>query len=351
MWLRSIGYRLGQVRQQLGFVASLSEADHQEVAGILLSAAAQSLFRTMSPADQQHSLRVCRGLQARGCTDKDMLAAALLHDIGKSQGRVPFWTRPTIVIGKKLAPNLLSRLVLSPQSVGAGEDEVWGGDACVAHVPLSTDSGNPGMRDNPTTPTGRTNPRYRIPHGAERNSSMVGAIPCDRPARIGDRPAHMDDRPETANDRPTHADGHPARVGGRLAQIGDRSARADGRPETANDRPTRAGDRPETANDRPAHVGDRPETAGDRPTCADGSPETANGRPAGGRGHSTLTHDHPTPPIPKWRQSLSNAWYHADIGAQLASAAGLSDRAVLYIRTHHQPDGPAAALYEVDEVS
>jgi len=74
----------------------------------------------------------------------------------------------------------------------------------------------------------------------------------------------------------------------------------------------------------------------------------ANGRPAGGRGNSILTYDHP---IPKWRQSLSNAWYHADIGAQLAAAAGLSDRAVLYIHTHHQPDGPAAALHEVDEVS
>src|SRR5579859_906358 len=116
MWLRSIAYRLGQVRQQLGFVAPLSETDHNEVAAILPSAAAQSLFRAMSSADQQHSLRVCRGLQARGCTDKDMLAAALLHDVGKSQGRVPFWTRPAIVIGKKLAPNLLSRLVLSPEN-------------------------------------------------------------------------------------------------------------------------------------------------------------------------------------------------------------------------------------------
>ena len=55
--------------------------------------------------------------------------------------------------------------------------------------------------------------------------------------------------------------------------------------------------------------------------------------------------------IPKWQRSLSYAWWHADVGADLAAAAGLSERAVLYIRTHHQPHGPAAALHAVDEVS
>ena len=112
MWLRSIAYRLRQVRQQLGFVTPLTGEDYKEVARVLPSSAALSLFCTMSPADQQHALRVCRGLQAHGCTNEDMLAAALLHDVGKAQGRVPFWTRPAIVLGKKLAPQLLSRLVL-----------------------------------------------------------------------------------------------------------------------------------------------------------------------------------------------------------------------------------------------
>jgi hypothetical protein len=55
--------------------------------------------------------------------------------------------------------------------------------------------------------------------------------------------------------------------------------------------------------------------------------------------------------LPRWRCELSYAWWHAEVGAELAAAAGLSERAVLYIRTHHQSTGPAAVLHLVDEVS
>lgn len=174
-WLGVIAYRLQQVYQQLGFVAPLTGEDCIEVEQ-WLPASALPLFRQMSVADQQHSLRVCRSLQARGCVERDMLAAALLHDVGKAQGRVPFWTRPVIVIGKLLAPAILAKLAVEPQ--------------------------------------------------------------CDDMQKI-----------------------------------------------------------------------------------------------------------------PNWRCKLSYAWWHAEVGADLAAAAGLSERAVLYIRTHHQSTGPAAELYLVDEVS
>src|SRR5947207_4490533 len=111
MWLHTVVYRLWQVRQQLGFVAPLTTEERVEVA-CWLPPSALPLFQTMSAVDQRHSLRVCRGLQARGCTDKDMLAAALLHDVGKRG--VPFWTRPAIVLGKKLGPRLLKGLVVYP---------------------------------------------------------------------------------------------------------------------------------------------------------------------------------------------------------------------------------------------
>jgi len=169
--LHSVVYRLWQVRQQLGFVAPLSAEEYLQVTQ-WLPASALPLFQTMSAADQRHSLRVCQGLLARGCVDKDLLAAALLHDVGKAQGRVPFWTRPAIVLGKVFAPRLLKRLIV-----------------------------------------------YRY----------------------------------------------------------------EGKT------------------------------------------------------------------IPGWRCSLSNAWWHAEIGAELSAACGLSEKAVLYIRTHHQPGGPAAELHLVDE--
>ncbi len=175
--LAIVAYRLGQVRQQLGFVRPLSMEEKATVAAQVPNTALP-LFQSMSLADQRHSLRVYQGLRARGCMEHDMLAAALLHDVGKAGGRVPFWTRPAIVLGKRIAPQFLGRIAMRPD----------------------------------------------------------------------------------------------------ITQNGHRTGM-------------------------------------------------------------------------KWRHSLANAWYHADVGADMAAAAGLSERAVLYIRTHHQADGPAAVLHEVDEVS
>jgi hypothetical protein len=173
--LRQVRYRLGQGWRHLGFVRPLSMEDYREVQSHL-PASALTLFAAMSRADQQHCLRVCRGLQARGCEDQEMLAAALLHDVGKACGRVPFWTRPVIVLAKWLVPGLLHRALLPLSDLGTNK--------------------------------------------------------------------------------------------------------------------------------------------------------------------ATL-----------WRRVLSYAWWHAEVGADAAYAAGLSARAVLYIRTHHQVDGPAAELYKVDEIS
>ena len=169
--LHQLGYRLGQVRQQLGFVPPLREEELLEIAD-RLPPAAYRLFLTMTEADRRHSLRVYQGLLERGCREEDLLRAALLHDVGKAAGRVPFWTRPVIVLGKSLAPTLLRRLARYPESS-----------------------------------------------------------------------------------------------------------------------------------------------------------------------------------LPPWRRALGYAWWHAEVGARLAQEAGLSERAVLYIRTHHQPTGPAAALHLVDEAS
>jgi hypothetical protein len=54
-------------------------------------------------------------------------------------------------------------------------------------------------------------------------------------------------------------------------------------------------------------------------------------------------------PHPWFRRPFYFASRHASIGADLAASAGLSERAVMLIRTHHLQDGPAAELHAVDD--
>src|SRR5260221_930122 len=122
--MRTIVYRLWQVRQQLGFVAPLAAEERQWVTR-WLPAPALPLFQTMSAADQRHSLRVCQGLLARGCADRDLLAAALLHDVGKAEGRVPFWSRPVLVLGKALAPRWLNGCIIDLEKLEDRDRAGW----------------------------------------------------------------------------------------------------------------------------------------------------------------------------------------------------------------------------------
>jgi len=52
----------------------------------------------------------------------------------------------------------------------------------------------------------------------------------------------------------------------------------------------------------------------------------------------------------RWfRRPFYYAWRHAEIGAELAAAAGLPPRVTLLIGAHHDPHGPAAELHAVDD--
>jgi HD domain len=100
---------MGRLRQ--GFRALFAWAQPVDVAlaATILPPQLLLLFQRMRRSEQQHSLNVLRTLQAQGESDPALLAAALIHDLGKSQ--VPFylWDRVIVVLVKAAAPELAKR--------------------------------------------------------------------------------------------------------------------------------------------------------------------------------------------------------------------------------------------------
>jgi hypothetical protein len=68
-----------------------------------------ALFRQMQPFEQQHAARVMQRLRNAGQTHADLLAAALLHDVGKILYPLAPLERAVIVLGRKFFPRLASR--------------------------------------------------------------------------------------------------------------------------------------------------------------------------------------------------------------------------------------------------
>ena len=104
--------------QAVGAWFQTEEADNDTVSG-RLPPEAVTLFRAMPRYDRRHALRVVHALQAKGQTEPDLLAAALLHDVGKSgrqpgtgrkAGRVRLWHRVATVLMRAARPGLLERI-------------------------------------------------------------------------------------------------------------------------------------------------------------------------------------------------------------------------------------------------
>jgi len=105
-------YRVRQFVQAVGSLAQ-REGDSVALLTYMLPPAAQVLFRAMARYDRRHALGVCRTLQQRGCTDPDLLAAALLHDVGKtagSFGSMRLWHRVAVVLLRAFRPGLLEKI-------------------------------------------------------------------------------------------------------------------------------------------------------------------------------------------------------------------------------------------------
>lgn len=90
-----IAYRARQFFQNLS--ARPQPAD-LVAAQTYLAPALYAIFCQMDPADQAHSLKVFNSLQAEGEEDPDLLAAALLHDVGKASMRPSLWERVLAVL-------------------------------------------------------------------------------------------------------------------------------------------------------------------------------------------------------------------------------------------------------------
>lgn len=63
-----------------------------------------ALYRQMRRSERQHSLRTLCALRAAGHTHPDLLAAALLHDVGKTRARFSLPEKVLVVLVKAAAP-------------------------------------------------------------------------------------------------------------------------------------------------------------------------------------------------------------------------------------------------------
>lgn len=69
-----------------------------------------ALFGQMLPFEQAHSIRVHDTLVAQGYSQPDLLAAALLHDVGKVKFPLKPWQRALAVLVQKFFPNQVLQL-------------------------------------------------------------------------------------------------------------------------------------------------------------------------------------------------------------------------------------------------
>ena len=108
-------YRTRQFWQALWWAPAREDLDRLQS---LLSPGMMALFHQLQPGEQAHSLLVWRRLVDQGERDPDLLAAALLHDAGKSRVPLQVWERVLIVLLKAFFPGLAEHW-------GAGAAKGW----------------------------------------------------------------------------------------------------------------------------------------------------------------------------------------------------------------------------------
>ncbi len=110
-----IGYR---ARQFWYAIQSKPDERALALAQELLPPPLLALFEQQQASEQAHCLRILTQLLEQGEDQPDLLAAALLHDAGKSRYPLRVWERVLVVLGRALFPR-------QAQSWGRGEARGW----------------------------------------------------------------------------------------------------------------------------------------------------------------------------------------------------------------------------------
>lgn len=115
-----IRYRL---RQGVAALLVVRARPANDSSGQWLSDGELMLFRQMSAHDRSHALRVAQLLLDEGESNRNLIAAALLHDLAKSgtaacPGRVRLLDRVLRVLLGRIAPRMLSWLASDPDRPG-----------------------------------------------------------------------------------------------------------------------------------------------------------------------------------------------------------------------------------------
>ena len=119
IWQRG-PYRVSQFLR--GLTATVSAAERQSLQDELAPAALELFLRL--PVDaQRHSLNVMQTLRDAGYDDPDLMAAALLHDVGKAASeaagvRLQLWVRGPLVLADGLLPGLLTHYAAARPEAG-----------------------------------------------------------------------------------------------------------------------------------------------------------------------------------------------------------------------------------------
>jgi putative nucleotidyltransferase with HDIG domain len=101
-----IYYRAGQFWKALWAKSSAKDMD---LVKAVLSPEQVRLFEMMQPEEQVHCIKVAHRLLDSQHNQPDLLAAALLHDVGKTKHPLQLWERVWLVFGNTFFPRWASQ--------------------------------------------------------------------------------------------------------------------------------------------------------------------------------------------------------------------------------------------------